>query len=289
MLRVLLVKAGAQVDELLACAYVAFSYSVIDAGLPVFILAVNIVALSDKEVNSLRIAFSCRVKKRCLLQRVLLDRVHAHLCQHLDHFESQFFVGHDAGRENGRLTEIFGLINQVGTVNIRLTDHTNHLFNFAAFDLFKEGPVEGALLAGLLQKLHLGLQVGLRLLFALLRGSWLLHRWLIFSSNIGCLTLHQRISHFCSRLLSLGWSIVDLCGWRWLGRLGSGLDWLCVLCSFALNHRRLCFCFLSHSELSLLDWDCLWSRCGHCLSWFCWCYGSLINNHCRLGLSLQIK
>ena len=70
-----------------------------------------------EEIDRLGVALSRGVEKRGLLERILLDRIHAKLDENFDHSESKVFVGDDSSVENRCLTEIFGLIEDEFHIN----------------------------------------------------------------------------------------------------------------------------------------------------------------------------
>jgi len=79
----------------------ALATGVVDWRLPIHVLPVHIVsALCDKVLDGRRIALSTSVEERGLLQGVFLLRVDAKLNQHFNHFERQFRVADNAGRED---------------------------------------------------------------------------------------------------------------------------------------------------------------------------------------------
>ena len=78
----------------------------------------GIATLIAEVLDGLEVAFPRSVEEWCLLESVFLGRVDSQLNKHLDHLEGQLVVGDDAGRENRRLTEIFGLILEVGHIDV---------------------------------------------------------------------------------------------------------------------------------------------------------------------------
>lgn len=78
-----MVGIGAQVDKLLNSANVALPDCIVNTGLPVFILSVDIVAsLVDEEIDRLTVSLPRGIKNWSLLQRIFLDWVHTELDEH---------------------------------------------------------------------------------------------------------------------------------------------------------------------------------------------------------------
>jgi len=107
------------VNEHLSRLDVAFAHCIVNRCLPVLVLAVNRIATLIAEVlDGLMVALPRSVEEWRLLESVFLGRVDSQLDKNLDHLEGQLVVGDNARRENRRLTEIFGLILEVGHINV---------------------------------------------------------------------------------------------------------------------------------------------------------------------------
>ena len=151
VLSILVIEARAEVDELLRHADMTLAHRVVNARLPVLVLPVDGVAAGVAEVvNDGAVTFTRGVKERRLLELVFFDWIDAELDEHFEHLEGQVLVLDNAGVENGRLTEIFGLADQLLHVDGRLTHETNNLVDFTALDLVENGLMERVLLARLL-------------------------------------------------------------------------------------------------------------------------------------------
>ena len=139
MFGVSVVEQRAHRDQLLNGADMALSHGIVDWGLAILVLSVHRIAnLLDKEVDCCLVTFTASIEQGCLLELILLGRAYALLDEHFDHLESQFVVGHDTGREDRCLEEIFGFIDDRGTIDVEVPDHSQDFINLSLFHLLEQ-------------------------------------------------------------------------------------------------------------------------------------------------------
>ena len=97
--------------------YQTLSCTVVDGSLAILVLPVQVSSLLNEQLHKLLIALPCSIEQRTLLEKVLLDRIHTHINQHVKHLQSRFMVLNDCCVENGGLREISWLILQICYVN----------------------------------------------------------------------------------------------------------------------------------------------------------------------------
>ena len=80
VLRITVIKHCTQVNQLLSRVYVALSDTVIDGGLAILVLTIDIVApVRGQEGNGLGVTLTTSIEERSLLQRIFFNRIGTHL------------------------------------------------------------------------------------------------------------------------------------------------------------------------------------------------------------------
>lgn len=120
-----------------------FADGIVDGRLAILIRLVHIhVVLAAQVLDRLGVPLPGDIEQRRLLQGVFTFWVNSKIDEHFDHSEGELFVWNDAGRENWGLAEIFGLIDEISDVNVRLLHELGDAIDIASFDLLEKGTVQ---------------------------------------------------------------------------------------------------------------------------------------------------